>query len=245
MADDKLLWRVTADQVLEAMQFYNATELKGVQSKLTASATQLDKLTTGPLRCLLAQDEEEVIRRAADLVRQLNLRVEHAKEIKKREEKRKADETKKRSAAVLKVLKDNFEIEQNEGEEFHRRLVSVAEIILTLSKDQQFLVYLPTAELAEEMLVTLQRYSREGDPLPRFAQYLQRNLISGLEDTLFWLSEKTPPAEALRSLLARAAELREGIRQSYKALFEELQRLILIATTDNVERLPAKPAGRR
>lgn len=145
---------------LEAMQFYNATELKGVQSKLTASATQLDKLTTGPLRCLLAQDEEEVIRRAADLVRQLNLRVEHAKEIKKREEKRKADETKKRSVAVLKVLKDNFEIEQNEGEEFHRRLVSEAEISLTLSKDQQFLVYLPTTELAEEMLVTLQRYSR-------------------------------------------------------------------------------------
>lgn len=245
MADDKLMWRVTAEQVLEAMQFYNATELKAVQSKLTASATQLEKLASGPLRHLLAQDEEEIIRRAADLVSQLNLRVEHAKEIKKREEKRKADETKKRSAAVLKVLNDTFQIEQSLGDELHSRLVSVAEISLSLSQDKQILVYLTTQALADEMLATLHRYSREGDPLPRFAKYLHRNLISGLEETLYSLSNVTPPAEALRSLLARAEEHRAAVRQSYNTLFEELQRLILIDASDNVERFPAKPAGRR
>lgn len=241
MADDKLKWRISPEQILEAMRFYTAAELKSKQTKMSAAATELERLTEGPLRNLLNENEEAIIRQAADLVRQLNSRVEHAKEIKKREEKRKEADRKRRAEAVQRAIRDAYPDQLPEGADLHSWVRDTAVTILALNQCNQILLYLPVLEPAGDMQAKLQRYIREGGAVTMFARYLRREITSALDDPLYAKSEDQPPAEALRAMMERIAPVRDQVRAKYPSLFDELERLLLIESSENVERLPVKP----
>lgn len=83
---------ITTEQVLNVTRYLTAKELRAYQGKLTATSKELDRLIdkTG-LGRLMGLEEQELIRQAAGLVRTINLRIEHAKEKKQREEKGRAD----------------------------------------------------------------------------------------------------------------------------------------------------------
>ncbi len=66
MTGDKLKWRVSTEQVLEALRYFSAADLRAQQSKLTGTATQLKQLLDGRLSHLLSEEEVENIRVTED-----------------------------------------------------------------------------------------------------------------------------------------------------------------------------------
>ena len=159
MADDKLKWRVTPEQILETMRYFSAAELRTQQSKLSGAATQLEKLLGGRLSHLLTPDEAEIIRQAADLVRQLNTRVEHAKEIKNREEKRKEKARQLHQVAIDKALDKTLPAISRDATDIGARILSMTELLLALHAEKMTLTFMSKDELVADLRRKVDRYT--------------------------------------------------------------------------------------
>lgn len=240
MADDKLKWRVSPEQVLEAMRYFSAAELRNEQSKLSGAATQLEKLLGGRLSHLLTPDEAENIRQAADLVRQLNTRVEHAKEIKKREEKRKEKAQQLHQAAIEKALDQALPAIPREATDIGSHIINMTELLLALHAEKITLTFMSQDELVADIRRKVAKYAARSETLWQVADYIYRDLRGGLDANLGWERE-IPPQERLSALLDQASQRGEAIRKTHAELFAFLQAQVAIEESSNVERFPAKP----
>ena len=240
MADDKLKWRVTPEQILETMRYFSAAELRTQQSKLSGAATQLEKLLGGRLSHLLTPDEAEIIRQAADLVRQLNTRVEHAKEIKNREEKRKEKARQLHQVAIDKALDKTLPAISRDATDIGARILSMTELLLALHAEKMTLTFMSKDELVADLRRKVDRYTARSESLWEVADYIYRDLRSGLDATLGWERDH-PPQERLSAMLDLARQRIDGIRKSHAEFFAYLQAQVAIEESTNVERLPVRP----
>ena len=98
----------TTNAVLESLTYSKSDDLTKRQAKLTATASQLEQLLEGPLSALLNEEEKKAIQEASIIVSDLSGRVMHAKEIRKREERRKATFVLQRGKLIDEVVEKTF-----------------------------------------------------------------------------------------------------------------------------------------
>ncbi|MGI1188753.1 hypothetical protein ACRCRN_32300 [Pseudomonas aeruginosa] len=240
MADDKLKWRISPEQILEAMRYFKAADLKTEQAKLSGAASQMEKLLGGRLSHLLTQDEVDVIRQAADLVRQLNTRVEHAKEIKKREEKREENARLAHQAASDKAVNEALPVISRDAPDIGSRIISMAELLLALHREKIVLTFMSEAELVADMRRRVAKYHARHDSLWEVADYLRNDLRGGLESYLGWDRDQLPK-QRLTTALEQSQRQISSVRVAHADFFAYLEAQVAIEQSENVERLPVKP----
>lgn len=240
MTGDKLKWRVSTEQVLEALRYFSAADLRAQQSKLTGTATQLKQLLDGRLSHLLSEEEVENIRVTEDLVQQLNLRVEHAKEIKKREEQKKEKARKLHQAAIDKALDKALPPITRDATNIGSRIISLTELLLAFHSQKIILHYLSTPELVSDIRRKVEKYAARSDSLWEVGDYLYRDLRGALDSFLGWAKDETPE-QKLSEILELARGDVAGIRKSQADLFAYVEGQVAIEESSNVQRLRGKP----
>lgn len=241
-----LSWRIKPEQVLEALRFYTGKQLKAEQTKLSSTATQLEKLRTGKLAQFLDSDERDTIERAAKLVRELNLRVEHAKDIKVREEKRREREREAYFASTTQAIKKRFPEIPKDAADLPDRLLVIVELHLGLFQCKLLEDYWPGGKPAH-FGRSFDRWQSGQDTLGYLVNTSLSEIKRDLEDRLNYIRSTTPdPAQALQEFLEAAQAARPEVRSKQSALFDRIERLLTIEKSANVERLPVrkKPGGR-
>lgn len=241
-----LSWRITPEQVLEALRFYSGKELQAEQTKLSSAATQLEKLSTGTLAQFLDQEERETIQHAANLVRELNIRVEHAKEIKVREEKRLERQREAYYAAATRAVNGSFPAIPTDAVDLPERLLVIIELHLGLFEGN-FLDGYYAGDLTARFGRNFDRWQNGRDSLLYLVNTSLSEIKRDLEDRLHYVRSQTPdPALALQEMLEAARTKRDRVRAKNLALFDRIEHLFAIEKADNVERLPMrkKPGGR-
>lgn len=94
--------------ILEAMKYTKAEDLKTIQRKFsTASNTILDEALTERRKGFFSQNEQDALREAARILNSFKNKIEHAKEIRAREEKVRAAHLNRCKAQRTKIL-DQF-----------------------------------------------------------------------------------------------------------------------------------------
>jgi hypothetical protein len=241
-----LAWRITPEQILEALRYYSGKQLKAEQTKLSSAATQLESLKSGKLSQFLDLEERETIERAAKLVRDLNLRVEHAKDVKVREEKRIERERLDYHAATARALQKSFPFIPKDAPDLPDRLLDLVELHQGLIQCKHVEDYWPGGKSSH--------FNRELDRWQGgqvTLTFLVNNCISeikrDLEDFISYRQSRIPdPVQALQEFIEAAKDARSVVRAKHPDLFERIERLIAIEKSSNVERLPVqKKPGRR
>lgn len=240
-------WRITPEKVLEALRYFTGKQLKAEQTKLSSTATQLEKLHTGTLSQFLELDERETIARAAKLVRDLNLRVEHAKDIQVREEKRRERERQAYFAATAQAIKKRFPDIPEGAADLPDRLLAIVEMHLGLTQCKNLDDYWPGGQPAH-IGRNFDRWQSGQCSLLFLVNTSLSEIKRDLEDQLNYRRSSIPdPAKALQEYLDASRAARSEVRAKHPAFFDRIDSLLAIENSANVERLPVrkKPGDRR
>lgn len=159
--------------VLETLAYSRASDLSKRQAKLTAAATQLSELLQGPLSTLLNEEETKVIREANLIVSSLSQRVQHAKEIRNRVEKRKAADLLQRGKVINLVLDNAFMAASPVAEEAREQIFRAVILMLYLHEESAYLDFYSMEEV-------------EADTLRFVTQRLSHSTLQNLADNLQW-----------------------------------------------------------
>ena len=239
MAKDKIHWRISAEDVLAVLEYYNAASLKAQQTALSGTATQLEKLLGGPLHKLLEPEEADAIRKAGEIVRSINIRVEHAKEIKRREEKQREARLKARKALIDAEVRAAIPRPQATAED----AIRITTLAMALHQEKFILDFYDVPTMTSQYQERLQRALKE-KALGGYVDYAHTDIVRGLSETLDYRQSGSPKAD-----IAAALSLCESWKPKHRTAQEFLEfvhRQIAIEHSANVERLPVKkkPAGR-
>lgn len=243
-----LSYRITTEQVLDLMRYYSGADLKAQQSKLTSTATQLEKLAQADrgLGELLELAERDVLKQAAVLIKELNVRVERAKEIKVREEKRRAKERDEYSKAVNQALYDRFPPVTEDSPDKPERLLAIVELHLGLFECNFLEDYWDDGK-SSHFGRDFDRWEKRQETLTYIVNVSSQNLRSDLNYRLEYLEragergdKSLTAAQALQDVLEAADQKRDVVRLNNPALFEYIERLLAIEKASNVERLPLR-----
>lgn len=231
--------KVTTEQILIALRYFTADEMRQEQKKLTATSNQLRELAIGKLRGIFSPDELDTLKQAAALVASLGARVEHAKEIRSRDEKRQKAQAEARSRriaeAVAKLIPKPACTPQ--------ALLYLAELSVGLKEAGVILSYLSMEQLAAELLDASSQALRSQDQqlMRRVVSRVYHDIERGVEEYLHSRPDSGDELDEFRAKLKRLDEGREEMRRRYHhALFDPLRTLLAIATADNVAQLPTK-----
>jgi hypothetical protein len=240
-------WRVDPELVLEALRFYTGKQLKAEQTKLSSTATQLEKLHDGKLSQFLNLEERETIALAAKLVRDLKVRVEHAKDVQIREEKRKEREKQAYFAATAQAVKKWFPDIPTDAEDLPDRLLAIVEIHLGLIHCKHLDDYWTGGKPAH-----FERDFEKWQSGQHSLRFLVNSSLSEIKrelaDHLNYRRSIIPdPNLALKAFLEDAKSAGAQVRTKHPAFFNRLDHLLAIEKSANVERLPVrkKPGDRR
>ncbi|SFY07776.1 hypothetical protein [Azotobacter vinelandii] len=104
---------ITAEQILQAAEFYSAQDLRNLQRELTGTVRELQRLTEGSglasrIGGLLPREQQDVLRNAAALVGSINYSITHAKESRQRQEKQAAARRKERELQARTLLTEAY-----------------------------------------------------------------------------------------------------------------------------------------
>ncbi|WP_128655771.1 hypothetical protein [Pseudomonas aeruginosa] len=239
MGKDKIHWRISAEDVLAVLEYYNAASLKAQQTALSGTATQLEKLLGGPLHKLLEPEEANAIRKAGEIVRSINIRVEHAKEIKRREEKQREARLKARKALIDAEIRAAIPRPQATAE----NVIRITTLAMALHQEKFILDFYDVPTVIRQFQERLQRALKE-KALGGYMDYVHTDIVRGLSETLDYRQSGNPRAD-----IAAALSLCESWKPRYRPTQEFLDFVhhqIAIEHSTNVERLPVKkkPAGR-
>lgn len=203
---------ITTEQVLNLTHFLTAKELRAYQGKLTATSKELDRLVdkTGIGR-LMSLEEQELIKQAADIVRTINLRIEHAKEKKQREEKERAN----RFRALDKQARDLAHQAYPLPIETLEQKLDVVRTALVLNQARVLQDYYSTREFTAKL-----QSSATPDPkkahywsVSREIDYLRSEILQSVSDHINSYLDFSPSAipSNLATLQAKCAELRPQV----------------------------------
>ncbi|WP_137887665.1 hypothetical protein [Pseudomonas sp. 2FE] len=235
MKDTDIYSRITTEQVLEIFKYYDAASLKAQQTKLSGAATQLEKLTTGPLRGLLELEESALIKQAGELIRSLNLRVEHAKEVKKRDEVRRQQLQKEHEIRIKHAIQDLLPRPEPSCD----AAMDSALLLLGLHKEKIALDFYSVPEVQKAILKRFDDTVTERQSCAGFIAWLYDDIERGVRDA-YCSRDIASPRDELLAALQRVEAGQSAIKALYKQLLGHMQSQLAIEQSSNVERLPLK-----
>lgn len=238
MSNEEIRARVTPGHILEAMRYLTAKEMSAEQAKLTSASTQMSKLLTGRLSHLITEEEVMVINAAADLIRQLNGRVEHAKEIKKRAEKKEAKIQKDHLAGLEVALSTLLPSIPRDATDLVARIPMLVNLLVFMHKNQIYLGFYGKAEVSKNIRSTFERTSLKGDPW-ELATCLLLEAKHALRDHFYRPGEQQCRV-GITDILTAAQSQKEKLSLEYADLTAFVDKEVAIHGSPNVERMPTK-----
>lgn len=213
----------TTNAVLESLTYSKSDDLTKRQAKLTATASQLEQLLEGPLSALLNEEEKKAIQEASIIVSDLSGRVMHAKEIRKREERRKATFVLQRGKLIDEVVEKTFMAAS--GVEDAKEQISKAVImILFLHEQSAYLDFYSTEEVREDTLHLITQRLRRFS-LREVANHLQWQIKSAMRDSIERRLDLDPQA-AVTSWISGSETNKERIAKQHEDLIAQIHHLV-------------------
>lgn len=104
---------ITTEVVLQLGRYHGSNELRSVQAKLTGTAREIQKLTSGNTLLgrigeNLSLEQRQLLLDAAQLINSVNIHIEHAKEKKVRDEKAAKTRQKARDAQAKRLVAEAY-----------------------------------------------------------------------------------------------------------------------------------------
>lgn len=226
---------------IEALKYWSADRTKALQTKLTKTANSIenDGLSV-QLSKILTDDEQATLRKAATILRSVKNKVEHAKEIKQREEARRKAEWERRQKLILDRCHDLFLDPKSpaDGRVLLMWRLACGEYWRSYFKDSD---YYPRNSRVQEQLDdwNQQRWRDDchGKHIIGVARGWRRELIECLKDKIQWWPEdpNQAPVEELEKVFNE--RWKPGIQQTYIALLDRYDTEVAMVGNDKVTRL--------
>lgn len=252
MSNKKIHERLSTQQILDLFTYFNSDQLRAEQAKLTTAANQLKKLSEGRLTSLLELNEIEQIRQVSELIKSLNYRVEHAKEVKKREEKNKELRRKDALHRIRTQVKTLFPQPEFSPE----NTLELTLLAQDLHDEKIHRNFYNRREVDEQIQRSFDRHLK-AKSLPTYLENLHKEICESLRDMLYGcepIHGYTSEGEA-EKILQGFQRAREKTRKDLKSprdrkspLIDHILNQLAIESAGNVARLPAKrprPANQR
>ncbi|MDX1296726.1 MAG: hypothetical protein R3260_00585 [Pseudomonas sp.] len=232
---------ITVQQVLDVFRYYDAASLKSQQAKLSGAASQLEKFISGPLKAFLSDEEISQVKSVSQLIRSMNSRVEHAKEIKRREEQKRERELKAAQNRVTLALKELIPTPQAAP----GAALEITKLLIALHREKFVLDFLMPSELCKNVSHRLDlALADKSKGVEWFNRYVHDEIVTGLKDYMQYREKGNAKAE-IQALLDTADLGIEIVVPAYKKVLENVQNQVAIEQGHNIERLPVKPQRRR
>jgi len=235
---------VTVDEVIRLARLYISKDLRGIQTKLTATATELRNLANSSQRggglvanlgALLGPDERFQLLEAAKIVESVGSAVTHAKEKRVRSEKETKRRQDTRDALSKQLVARTFPLPSERPEE----LLETIKAALILNRARQFHTSYNPAEfniyIRNDLKIPDRLYGisaeqhRTGNVrslryflIDEMTRHLAYDDGSSVEERLRLLQEKVAEAVAMTAL---TADERETLRLWQEALVPAANRL--------------------
>lgn len=216
---------ITTEQVLKAFPGGQSAELKRYQTGLTTAANQLDALRKDAVGFLLEPDDRETLRKAAEIVRTLNGRIEKAKDSRRRDEDAKAAKLSARSAKVTQIVENAFPAQGEGGEGLGAWVYDTFLLLLCMRHANIILTFMPKAELPSDYASYLDRWQGLPEPLRLFATYLHRDITTALHEQLMLVAEELSPGEVLEQMREAALRHRDTVLQQHQQFLARVRQL--------------------
>lgn len=203
--------------LIDALKYFSADRTKSLQTKLTKTANAIEKDGLSvELRTLLSDDEQATLAKAANILRSIKGKVEHAKEIKQREEARQQAAWDARQARILTHCNTLFPDPQNHDD---CRTLLLWRLSLSVCWRGYFVEsnYYPEIQYVEQRLMAWGerrwRDDQGGRHIFGAAREWRGDLINTLKDMMLWW----PAADADQ---APMGELSTRFQEEWKPLVE-------------------------
>ncbi|MFB8831269.1 hypothetical protein ACE0DR_22705 [Azotobacter sp. CWF10] len=143
---------ISVEQILKLGESYRAQELRGMQSKLTSTAKELQQLTggnglLGRIGGQLNREQQQLLRDAASLIQSINYQVEHAKEKRQRTEKQAKARREERDRQAKRLVADAYPLPITKPE--HR--AEIIRLALVLNRAGEFFPFYSDIELNQKL----------------------------------------------------------------------------------------------
>ncbi|MGF7239709.1 hypothetical protein ABIC11_000114 [Pseudomonas oryzihabitans] len=200
---------ITADVVLEQGKFYDAKDLRKVQTGLSSAARELRALTQyntllGRLGAQLSYEQRELLSNAAALLDSVKSNVEHAKERKAREEKAAAKLREQRERQAKQLVAQHFQLPTTTVEQ----QVEVLKLYIAIRPITDGWLLKQDGHLRDMMLSPAPSWTTTKKWRLDQVTSLIADLKSSVENHLVFLDQS--PSLRLESLQKRIAEVQEA-----------------------------------
>ncbi|OAS12294.1 hypothetical protein AYO08_06015 [Pseudomonas putida] len=222
-----LYGRITSAQVLEVLKYSSGKDLTTQQAQLTTACNQLEQLSTPNtgLSELLAMEERDLLKRAAELLRDLNRHVERAKEVRVALEKREDKARKAYLGAISGLIAKRFPSVTDETPGRAEQLLEIMELHLALF-DCNYLEDYYDGGLSSQFGRDFDRFDSGEETLTQAVNGAAQNLRYDLGQRLGYSSKQPDPAKALQAVIEEADQLRPGAKVKNAGLFQRIERVL-------------------
>ncbi|TBW57398.1 hypothetical protein EZI54_07000 [Marinobacter halodurans] len=217
--------------ILETLKYTTADGFRRLQTTLTKTANSIEKdAVKGRLGLLFTEEEKQTLEQAAALLRQVKGRVEHAKEIKAREERRREKLMQARDQKVRSIAKKNLPTSA-------RELITLTLFLKLHHQDySRFGMFYCLYDDPEFILNKMRDESRS---FKEIANTITGDLTDWLvnENVLSRSLDEEPDENIMVSILKDCETSYDRIRSRFSAVFEAMDRREAMQSATNVTRL--------
>lgn len=210
---------ITTQQVLDNTRFLSSQNLRSVQSKLTAAKGELIKLaSTDALSEFLSEQEKAVLRSAAGIVNEVNVRVAAAKEKKQRAEKQRQADLDARIKTASQLAQHTFTLPTGSTAE----CLEVIRVALILNELKVLNSFNSAEEFAIELIARVRRAPSPGKTIGESLQHEAKRLANDIPRCIqSYIVHDYNDCEVqavLDALVARIAEVRPRVIEQRAAV---------------------------
>ena len=210
---------ITTQQVLDNTRFLSSQNLRSVQTKLTAAKGELIKLaSTDALSELLSEQEKAVLRSAAGIVNEVNVRVAATKEKKQRAEKQRQADLDARIKTASRLAQHTFMLPTGSTAE----CLEVIRVALILNELKVLNSFNSAEEFSIELIARVRRALPPGKTIGETLQHEAKSLANGIrrciQDHIVHDYDDGEVQTALDALVARVAEARSRVIEQQAAV---------------------------
>ncbi|MEN8131705.1 MAG: hypothetical protein ABFS45_16260 [Pseudomonadota bacterium] len=214
------------DTILEIFQYYGSEELKKLQTKLTKTANGLIRNTVESRVAPLFTDEErETLEDAARILRGFRKKVEHAKEVKARQERQKKARRQHLDKAGLTLAQQHFNVAPDNYREMLLIFLAVERLMMNHS--------------AEDIAYHLEN-DRYPNAFENFVRDCYREALNEIGYQSHHYDRDEPDEKLIVQAKARFEESREKLKQQHQGLLDKVSEFLTIKASGNVTQLPKR-----
>jgi len=207
-------------KILELLKYHNASDLKSIQTKFTKTANAIKREAVQSRLSILYTDKElDILTQAAEILTGTKRKIEHAKEVKEREEKR-LEKLEKEYEIIRKQIFDKY-IKFNE-------MAPVDILIMVCAVDSSLYCEKQKAGDIEDLFSHPKRFKIQ-------VQEWQREIFETVVSRLFPFRQEPEEHKMVEFLRKYNLKYRKETADKYSKLIDRLNTFLAIQNGENIE----------